>query len=189
MVYLPYLNTKDALSLSPQQWFNLGIKAFAVDFELLLQRFGSDNGFKLKQFAMPWAQFLLDLRAIDRNQPYYSFRSLDGRLQQLEIAALLAWVDQLGADQLVFHDSDFGHFQPSHLPVQDTMSGHFYSQSQTWSIVDAVFANDFTALSPNCHCATCLQGATRGYLHYLFQSTPLLAQRYLLIHNISQYQE
>jgi len=184
MVYLPYLNTKEAFSLTPAQWDALGVRAFAVDIALLWQRFGIHPRFKLNQFAMPWATFWLDLRALDFIQSDYAYRSLDGRLQHVEMSSLRDWVEQLGGHYMVYRDEDFGDYQPSHLPLQDAMSGLFYHQSQTLSIVDEQFTRDFSPLSPTCSCATCLQGATRGYLHYLFQHTPLLAQRYLIIHNV-----
>ena len=38
--------------------------------------------------------------------------------------------------------------------------------------------------SENCSCETCSQGFTRAYFHHLLQHTPLLAQRFLVIHNV-----
>ncbi len=43
---------------------------------------------------------------------------------------------------------------------------------------------NFNVLDPNCSCPTCTQKLTRAYLHHLLQHTPLLCQRFLILHNI-----
>lgn len=73
----------------------------------------------------------------------------------------------------------------SDQPALDAVQGVVYrADSTSYSILDAAHAMDFRCLGENCACPTCQQSFTQAYLHYLLQSTPLLAQRFLLMHNI-----
>lgn len=73
----------------------------------------------------------------------------------------------------------------SDQPALDAVQGVVYQADGTsYSILDAAHAMDFRCLGGNCVCPTCQQSFTRAYLHHLLQSTPLLAQRFLLMHNI-----
>lgn len=73
----------------------------------------------------------------------------------------------------------------SDKPARDACSGYIYSDDhQLFYLLDATFAHDFQLLQKDCPCPTCAQGYTRAYLHHLLQNTPLLAQRFLIQHNI-----
>ncbi len=73
----------------------------------------------------------------------------------------------------------------SDQPARDAVQGMVYQEDGTsYAILDAAYAMDFRFLGENCVCPTCQQSFTRAYLHHLLQSTPLLAQRFLLMHNI-----
>ncbi|NDH08245.1 MAG: hypothetical protein EBY16_01255 [Gammaproteobacteria bacterium] len=67
--------------------------------------------------------------------------------------------------------------------------GQFYADQQTFNILDAVFEADLHPLSEGCHCDSCTQEFTRAYLHHLMAYTPLLAQRYIILHNMQQTQQ
>ena len=67
--------------------------------------------------------------------------------------------------------------------------GQFYAGPQTFDIFDPCFAADISPLAANCHCDSCAQGFTRAYLHHLMTYTPLLAQRYIILHNMQQTQQ
>ena len=61
----------------------------------------------------------------------------------------------------------------------------FNYNGQKINILDTIYSEDFTSLAAGCVCPTCQQGFTKAYLHHLLQNTPLLAQRFLIAHNIS----
>ncbi|HVT62347.1 MAG TPA: hypothetical protein VHD33_02520 [Legionellaceae bacterium] len=69
-------------------------------------------------------------------------------------------------------------------PAQDAYQGIVYLKTGPDMITQAVFANQFETLIDNCTCPICMQGFTKAYLHHLFQNTPLLCQRLLIMHNI-----
>jgi queuine tRNA-ribosyltransferase len=70
-------------------------------------------------------------------------------------------------------------------PAQDGLSGIAYSEEGPLEIHNFMFNQDYSLLSQQCTCQTCVLGLTRAYLHHLFQQTPLLAHRFLIQHNVS----
>lgn len=80
-------------------------------------------------------------------------------------------------------------YYASDKPAMDACQGLVYQQGETVSIVQKQYAFQFEPLEADCACSTCKQGLTRAYLHHLFQSTPLLCQRLLIIHNMFWFQK
>lgn len=72
----------------------------------------------------------------------------------------------------------------SDRPTQDALQGRVYHSDGCFSIEAPEFSLDFQPLVSGCGCPTCQQTFTRAYLHHLFQSTPLLCQRLLMMHNV-----
>ncbi len=75
-------------------------------------------------------------------------------------------------------------FYGSDQPAQDALVGMVYQEHGSQSILDERVSQVFEVLDADCGCTTCQQKFTSAYLHYLFQSTPLLCQRLLMIHNM-----
>lgn len=74
--------------------------------------------------------------------------------------------------------------QPSALGYR----GQFYADHHVLNILEASYETDTYSLSKGCDCDACQQGFTRAYLHHLMAYTPLLAQRYIILHNMRQTQ-
>lgn len=72
----------------------------------------------------------------------------------------------------------------SDKPAADAIVGRVYCEQGVIDILQPQYSKQFTPLSTACPCPTCSQGFTRAYLHHLLQQTPLLAQRYLIQHNL-----
>jgi queuine tRNA-ribosyltransferase len=72
----------------------------------------------------------------------------------------------------------------SDTPAQDGMTGVVYSHEGSFSILSPEMVNAHQPLDSQCQCQTCRQSFTRAYLHHLLQHTPLLAQRFLVQHNV-----
>jgi len=66
--------------------------------------------------------------------------------------------------------------------------GKVYCHEGMISLSDNQYALQFDPLDLGCACPTCTQGLTRAYLHHLLAQTPLLAQRFLIQHNIFYWQ-
>lgn len=75
----------------------------------------------------------------------------------------------------------------SNAAVSDACKGFFYTADAKIALLDTRCREDFQALAEGCRCETCQQGATRAYLHHLYQHTPLLCHRLIAIHNLSMH--
>lgn len=73
----------------------------------------------------------------------------------------------------------------SDKPSQDALAGHMYTQDGILDVLDPIYQQSFIPLDLPCTCTVCEQGFTRAYLHHLYQHTPLLAYRLLMMHNVS----
>jgi queuine tRNA-ribosyltransferase len=67
--------------------------------------------------------------------------------------------------------------------TKDACEGLVYSHEGDFFLTDKRYAFQFEVIDKSCGCPTCKQSLTRAYLHYLFESTPLLCQRFLIQHN------
>ena len=72
----------------------------------------------------------------------------------------------------------------SDKPASDALRGHVYTEQGSIEILASEQANEHRPIVSGCLCPTCQQGLTRAYLHHLLIHTPLLAQRFLILHNI-----
>jgi queuine tRNA-ribosyltransferase len=70
-------------------------------------------------------------------------------------------------------------------PGQDALKGLMYTSSdqRTFLITDKKYAMDFSVMDDACACPACADGFTRAYFHHLYAHTPLLCQRWLVMHN------
>ena len=72
----------------------------------------------------------------------------------------------------------------SDRPARDALQGVVYNRDGALSLQDSNFALNFELIDADCACPTCQQAFTRAYLHHLLQSTPILCQRFLMMHNV-----
>jgi hypothetical protein len=184
--FTPYFNTFEGLSLTPLQWKNLGVQAFAFKLEPLLQRPGYGAIFSLKSMVVIEAKIYLDLSDIDTVQSMIQYRRPDGCLCKIARQDLDTWLSSLDADEIIFDPVSAKALNFSNQAGEHAFQGCFYAQGQVFQVMDAAYIKDFSILSQDCDCESCQSGFTRAYLHHLYQHTPLLAQRYLLIHNARQ---
>ncbi|MDP1602607.1 MAG: queuine tRNA-ribosyltransferase [Legionella sp.] len=76
------------------------------------------------------------------------------------------------------------HLIESDRPAKDGLEGIVYSREGQLNIVDKDKRDEHFVIDESCQCNTCKSNLTRAYLHHLLEHTPLLAQRYLIQHNI-----
>jgi queuine tRNA-ribosyltransferase len=75
-------------------------------------------------------------------------------------------------------------FTESTRPLLDGYQGIIYSNHKSISILDESARDSFQVIDADCNCQTCKDGHTMAYLHHLYQHTPLLCQRFLILHNV-----
>ncbi len=73
------------------------------------------------------------------------------------------------------------------IPTRSGRNGQAFTSLGVVNIRNAKFANDKSALDPNCHCSTC-QIHSKAYLHHLVRSKEILGSMLMTHHNLSYYQ-
>lgn len=203
MEFVPYLNSIEGLSLTPAQWLSTGIQSYAYDVVGLLQRPGYQKQFQLKKDLLCPGRAIVDARNVQFNSKgEIQFRSPDGSLKQCARKEFFQWVQQLMTDVVVWDGAlddaqgDYILYSSAQVSKIWNLSNHPASlayqgqvlqrESECFSVLSDLFKQDYSFLTADCGCQTCQSGLTRAYLHHLLQHTPLLAQRYLVLHNVFQ---
>ncbi len=83
----------------------------------------------------------------------------------------------------ISHDASLSLWLESDKPAADALLGTIYHHQGAYHLLALDYQDDFLPLDETCSCLTCKEGYTRAYLHHLLQHTPLLAQRFLILHN------
>ncbi len=69
---------------------------------------------------------------------------------------------------------------------QKTTDGWVLGEFDLYRISDSRWTNSTLHLANHCPCEACDLGLQRGYFHHLYSYVPLLANRYLTLHNFCQ---
>jgi queuine tRNA-ribosyltransferase len=75
------------------------------------------------------------------------------------------------------------------LPTRNARNGQAFTRSGRVVVKQARYKNDTSPLDPDCACATCRGGFSRGYLRHLFLAGEILVLRLLSLHNLHLYGE
>lgn len=205
MYYIPYANTFEGLSLTPLQWVATGVEYLCYRVDILLQRPGINYVWPKKK---PF-KYVLDASFLQWNKKgEIIYRSPDGVLQKVAVEKLVLWLNAFDAEAIIWpfaHQDAFknrrclikkldheelydenGVFAAlSNRASEMGFAGAFYAPRQE-NILNPVYATDNQVLRPGCDCETCQAFLSRAYLHHLLEHTPLLAQRFLIVHNVRQ---
>ena len=214
---VPYLSTPAGACLTHDNWYELGITTVAYDFAELVMKPGLTHlwGLGAIRDFLGWTKsVILDARTLTPNaQGQFRVKShYDGATHYFTEADFWALTDTLQptavvvAKNMVFLESYLKQtnsnviwdcqsegYDLSDKPADDAFQGRVYRMDtftiRTVSILDTIFADHFEPIDNACTCPTCQQGFTCAYLHHLYQNTPLLCQRYLIMHNIHATQQ
>ena len=75
------------------------------------------------------------------------------------------------------------------LPTRNARNGQALTRFGRVVIKQARYADDHAPIDPECACAACGGGYSRGYLRHLFLSKEILALRLMSLHNLHYYGE
>jgi queuine tRNA-ribosyltransferase len=75
------------------------------------------------------------------------------------------------------------------LPTRNARNGQAFTRNGRVVVKQARYKNDASPLDPDCACATCRGGFSRGYLRHLFLAGEILVLRLLSLHNLHLYGE
>lgn len=182
---VPIITTLEGGALTMANWEELGITHLAVDLYSLLMKPGLEVLTLIPDLKtyLGWKGELIvstkKLKVKDGNVDITSI--YDGHkfiISWEEIANLLAGWD--------INESGCPPDNLTNAPAADAVKGLVYVGKSIIDLHDIAEERPFNVIDDVCPCPTCQANLTTKYLDYLLTSTPLLAQRYLIQHNIIQ---
>ena len=184
--YIPNLTHPSGQVLTTADWALAGVSIACCDLKVLLIKPGIVVLKQLKHLKQYWAwtgQLILNtndllIQTSDRLELRSPF---DGRTFVFKKQEIEALIEQLQPDVLM---SSTLPYKENNIPSMDALNGVIYcGQNQLLHIQDAQYRFDFRVLDENCKCNACIENLTRAYFNHLYQHTPLLCHRWLIIHN------
>lgn len=190
MNFIPMVNTHHHQILTMEHWKCLGVETLAYSLNALIIKPGRDvlkdgslHGLKA---WLGWSgQLVLITPSLLPEQTLTLHSAFDGsklRLTSRELGEIIHWVQP---DQVVEQSqvpSEYMHDRPMVMGTEGMVSADQPKQR----ITDVQYVLDQAKLDDSCDCITCAQGLTRSYLHHLWNEVPILAQRYLVMHQVRQ---
>jgi len=207
--FVPNISTPAGSTLTFANWEAAGVRSIAICLAELIMKPGLSYLMHLgsirKYYRWEHEIILNASRLVSNQEGIFQIRSsYDGSLIELSPATFFSLVSSLQPNKinLPFDNSHYPHeinkltlqgieilAQPidSDAPAKAGMQGQVCAEEGLINILDASMAMDFNPISNHCACKTCQQPFSRAYLHHLLQNTPLLAQRFLIQHNVFNY--
>jgi|TARA_R110002126_G_scaffold1177_4_gene7034 queuine tRNA-ribosyltransferase len=206
---VPSLTDEAGKVLTVSDWLSIGVTLASCDLSDLLLKPGLAVLQQLDNLAAYWdwpGELVLNALFIPNNaQGQCVIRSkYDGRILRFSYDEILLLIQQLNPEHVALPayllplaaqaypdiilkcvKYDLEHVNK---PGQDALKGLMYASGDEldYLITDTKYAMDFSILDKACVCPACSDGFTRAYFHHLYVHTPLLCQRWLVMHN--QYQ-
>lgn len=202
---VPSLTHASGAILTVSDWVSLDVKLASCDLSDLLLKPGITVLKQLDNLKRYWdwpGELVLDALSLPHHasKQCVMIRSkYDGSILNFTYEEILALIVHLNPDYMALPTyllSLATHAYPDMLvkcidyrecnrPGQDALQGVMYSSKDDHSflITDIRYAMDFSLLDDACACPACGDGFTRAYFHHLYTHTPLLCQRWLVMHN------
>lgn len=198
--YIPSLTDTAGQVLTVADWTATGVHIASCNLACLLVKPGITTLKALNHLKQYWdwpGKLLLNLSSIPQNiQGQCSIRSrFDGRILNFSQEEILNLVEHLNPDYVTlpaYLDAFSGerfqnqkhNLHDNNKPAEDALNGLIYTTENPLSICDDSNTKDFSILDNTCQCSGCEAGFTRAYFHHLYQHTPLLCHRWLIMHNL-----
>ncbi len=193
--YIPSLTHPSGQVLTIENWLAARVDIVSCDLAALLLKPGVDVLKNLKNLKQYWSwpgKILLNLSNLSLNaKKQCRIRSVfDGRILSFSKAEIIMLVTALKPDYITA-SKDFEELEgkahalkENNQPAEDALEGIIYTKTAQFFLRDKQYEKAFISLEERCKCSTCKAGLTRAYLHHLYQHTPLLCQRFLVMHNL-----
>ncbi|MCH9717512.1 MAG: hypothetical protein K0U24_00200 [Gammaproteobacteria bacterium] len=198
--YLPNLTDPAGQVLTTADWAETGVHIASCDLAALLVKPGITTLSKLSTLKHYWSwpgEILLNLSSLPLNKQgvFQVHSTFDGRTLRFTQEDILKLIEQLKPDYLTCSDEfkpliskHFQNYQHdlkvNNQPSEDALNGIIYTHNNIrFNIQKDTCTNDFWVLGSSCKCPACAAELTRAYFHHLYVHTPLLCQRWLIMHN------
>ncbi len=199
--YVPSLTHASGQVLTVADWTASGVHTASCDLAVLLVKPGITTLMQLNNLKQYWhwpGKLLLNLTSLPQNKHgQCQIRSpLDGRMLTFSKEEILNLVEHLNPDYINLPSylyplaseqlqNQTHQLHENNQPAEDALNGLIYTRKNTFSICSDHHTKDFALLDDTCTCPACNAGFTRAYFYHLYQHTPLLCHRWLIMHNLS----
>lgn len=202
--YIPVITSAAGMCLTLENWQRAGVVSGLFSLETLLIKPGFEvlkRWKDLRSYTGWHGRVLLDpiLPLHPKKQGSFLLRSAwDGTQMPVDPLCLQEIIAHLQADEVLGSEQQTS-YVISDKPAANALQGWvaytpdasvsvLSHQEPSWFLLsDSRLKTDQMLLSPGCACPTCKAGYTRSYLHHLVQQVPLLAYRFLIMHNVYYY--
>lgn len=191
---IPMIFSGAGTCLTLQNWQETGVSTLSCSLSAMLFKPGLAVLYQIESLAryLGWSGTLVlnaSMPPARQDGSYHLFSPLDGSRFTLLPETIQELVAHLKPDFAVLPDemTKSGACLPfieSNQPAEDACSGILYTREGNINIENSDMALQFSPIDADCSCPTCKQNLTRAYLHHLLANTPLLAQRFLIMHNV-----
>lgn len=197
---IPLLNQKNTVLLSEYDVKEMGFQQIALCMAELLMKPGFAAliaSEKPESVLSKQGNWVADLRALQYSSSgdfFFLVSHYDGSKIQVPTAQLLDLLNRLEVSAVVLNTANtkpfeaFEHINPARIESEVFAKAHmgaFWDGQYYQDIGSPHHRLDTTTLAEACPCVTCQAPYTKSYLHHLYQHTPLLAERYLAMHNLT----
>ena len=208
-MFIPSLTGEAGAVLTVSDWVSIDVKRASCDLSDLLVKPGMAVLKQLEDLKSYWdwpGELVLNVLSLPKNSSGQCvIRSkYDGRILRFTYEEILSLMQQLKPDHVALPayllplatqaypdviqkqvEHDQAVFSHGDKPGQDALKGLMYTSNKasTFLITDKQYAMDFSVMDEQCACPACEDGFTRAYFHHLYTHTPLLCQRWLVMHN------
>lgn len=197
---IPLLNHKNAVLLSEQDVREMGFARVALCLAEILMKPGlnallaSKQPSRLLAIQGGWVADLRGLQYLPAADSFALVSHYDGSKLKISQAQLLHVLQHLEVQALVLpkngvaNFSRFEHIDDTRIELDafcKAHAGEFWDGQGYADIQNPQYRLDTRILAEDCTCKICRTPFTKSYLHHLYQETPLLAERYLALHNLS----
>ena len=193
--FTPIATSMAGSSLTIENWLQIGVTSLAFTLEDLLMKPGINvlRQFQSLRAYSGWpGTIILDARLTSKDSTIYKIRSrFDGSIILLDPMEWKALIEHLNADEVILSEDNvpFSRFQIGNQPAANAVEGLIESKTGVFNILNESYREQYVPLCSDCNCVVCKGGYTRAYLHHLLQQVPLLAQRFLIQHNVYYYSQ
>jgi len=203
-MFIPSLTHEAGAVLTVSDWVAIDVKLASCDLSDLLLKPGIAVLKQLDCLKTYWdwpGELVLNVLSLPHNSSGQCvIRSkYDGSILRFTYEEILSLIQQLKPDHVAlpayllplatqaYPDiiQTCVEYEACDKPGQDALEGLMYTSSddRTFLITDKKYAMDFSVMDDTCACPACADGFTRAYFHHLYTHTPLLCQRWLVMHN------
>jgi len=203
-MFIPSLTHETGAVLTVSDWASIDVKLASCDLSDLLLKPGIEVLKQINNLKTYWhwpGELVLNARTLLNNvaEQCVIRSKYDGKILTFTYEQILSLIQHLSPDYVALPAYLVSLTEQAYPDIlmksveydennksgTDALQGLIYTSSNQnmLCITDKKYAMDFSVMDESCACPACADGFTRAYFHHLYVHTPLLCQRWLVMHN------